>query len=170
LRKYRPRALVLLVVRHRPSKAKVALVGSSGGHLLHLLQLRDWYQAYPRVWATFGKPDAVHYLAGERVYWIHYPTNRNLLNLLRNTLVAWRLLWRERPTLIISSGAGGAIPFFFLGRLFGARLIWIEVIDRLFSATLTGRLVAPIADAVIVQWDSQRDLYRNAIVLGPVFE
>ncbi len=158
------------MVKTLPSKPKVALVGSSGGHLLHLLQLREWYEAHPRVWATFRKPDALHYLAGERVYWIHYPTNRNIPNLLRNTVAAWRFLWRERPSLIISSGAGGAIPFFFLGRLFGARLIWIEVIDRLFSATLTGRILAPISDAVIVQWESQRKLYRNAIVLGPVFE
>lgn len=149
---------------------KIALVGSSGGHLLQLLQLKAWYENHPRVWATFRKPDALHYLAGERVYWIHYPTNRNIPNLLKNTVLALRFLWRERPALIVSTGAGGAIPFFVLGKVFGARLIWIEVIDRLFSATLTGRLLAPLSDAVIVQWESQRELYSHAIVLGPIFE
>jgi beta-1,4-N-acetylglucosaminyltransferase len=151
-------------------RGKVALVGSSGGHLLQLLQLKDWYGERPRVWATFNKPDAVHYLAGERVYWLHYPTNRHLPNLLRNTVAAWRFLRRERPELIVSTGAGGAIPFFLLGKLFGARLVWIEVIDRLLSPPLTGRLVAPLSDAVIVQWESQRRFYRNAVVLGPIFE
>ena len=85
---------------------KVALVGSERGHLLQLLQLKDWYAGRPRVWATFDKPDAVHYLTGERVQWIHYPTNRHIPNLIRNTVTAWRFLRRERPALIVSTGAG----------------------------------------------------------------
>ena len=147
----------------------VGLVGEVVEGALHA-QLKDWYRSRPRVWATFQKSDAVHYLAGEQVEWIHYPTNRHIPNLIRNTFKAWRFLRRERPELIVSTGAGGAIPFFVLGKLFGARLLWIEVIDRLHTPPLTGRLLAPLCDAVIVQWESQRRFYGNAVVLGPIFE
>ena len=34
---------------------------------------------------------------------------------------------REKPDLIISSGAAVAVPFFYLGKLMGAKLIYIEV-------------------------------------------
>ena len=70
----------------------------------------------------------------------HHPTNRNLRNLLRNTLLAWRILVRERPDAIISSGAAVAVPFFWLGRLFfDAKTVFIEVIDRVEGPTRLGK-------------------------------
>lgn len=144
----------------------VALVGSSGGHLRHLTVLKPWWSGRDRFWVTFETPDAVESLAGERTYWCYHPTNRNLWNLLRNTVLALRLLIRERPSLIISSGAAVAVPFFYLGRLFGARTIFIEVVDRVDTATLTGRLVAPVSDAVLVQWPAQKRLYPGAELIG----
>ena len=64
------------------NRGRVALVGSSGGHLTHLLALREFWAPLDRFWVTFDTPDAVSRLAGERTYWCHHPTNRNIpLNL-----------------------------------------------------------------------------------------
>lgn len=147
---------------------RVALVGSSGGHLAHLVSLREAWKDVDRFWVTFGTDDARSLLAGERVYWCHHPTNRNLPNLIRNTILAFQLLRRERPTHIISAGAAVAVPFFYVGRLIGARLVYIEVFDRIASATLTGRLVQPITHHMLVQWPEQAELYRGAELIGPV--
>lgn len=144
----------------------MALVGSSGGHLAHLLVLRPWWSEHDRFWVTFDTPDAVAELRSERTYWCHHPTNRNLGNLVRNTLLALRILWKERPALIVSSGAAVAVPFFYLGRLFGARTLYLEVVDRVDSRTLTGRLVAPVADEILVQWPEQVGLYPKARLVG----
>jgi UDP-N-acetylglucosamine:LPS N-acetylglucosamine transferase len=149
-------------VKRRP----IALVGSSGGHLAHLLVLRPWWSEHDRLWVTFDTPDAVEALAGERTYWCHHPTNRNVPNLVRNTLLAVRILFRERPALIVSTGAAVAVPFFYLGRLFGARTMYIEVVDRVDTATLTGRLVAPAANEILVQWPEQLALYERARLVG----
>src|SRR6185436_10431732 len=107
----------------------------------------------------FDKPDATSLLAGERVEFAFFPTNRNFKNLFLNFFIALRLLVRERPDVIISTGAGVALPFYFLGRLFGARLIFLEVIDRIDSPTLTGRLVRPICDKFLVQWEEQKKFF-----------
>jgi len=147
---------------------RLALVSSSGGHLTQLLALRDFWSRYDRFWVTFDTPDALSALEGEAAYWCHHPTNRNLRNLARNTRLAWRLLRRERPTHIISTGAAVAVPFLYVGRVLGARTIYIEVFDRVDSASLTGRLVEPIADHILVQWPEQRRFYRRAELLGPV--
>ncbi len=147
---------------------KVALVGSSGGHLSHLLALDTWWRNHDRFWVTFEKEDATSVLAGERTYWCHFPTNRNVPNLLRNTALAWRVLREERPDVVVSSGAAVAIPFFYLAKAMGIRTVYLEVFDRVFGPTLTGRVVYPVTDRFLVQWDEQKRFYRKAEYVGQV--
>lgn len=148
---------------------KVCLVGSSGGHLTHLYMLKDFWKDKDRFWVTFDKEDARSILENEKVIPCYYPTNRNIKNLIKNTFLAIRVLLKEKPDLIISSGAAVAVPFFYIGKILGAKLIYIEVFDRIDKPTVTGKLVYPIADKFIVQWEEQRKVYPKAINLGSIF-
>ncbi len=131
---------------------------------LHLL--KPWWGKCDRFWVTFKKEDAVSLLNGEKIYWTYYPTNRNIKNLIKNTFLATKILLKERPYVIISTGAGVAVPFFYIGKLLGAKLIYIEVYDRIDSPTLTGKVVYPIVDVFILQWKEQKKFYPKGIVLG----
>lgn len=145
----------------------MALVCSSGGHLAQLLVLRPWWEQLDRFWVTFDKPDARGALVGERRYACYFPTNRNLWNFARNSVLAFRILRRERPVLVVSTGAGVAVPFFVLGKLlFGTRTIYVEVVDRVDRPTLTARLVQRFCDRLLVQWPEQQALYRQALLIG----
>ena len=155
--------------KNQKKEIKVCLVGSSGGHLTHLYMLKPFWENKKRFWVTFDKEDARSLLNGEKVYPCYYPTNRNIKNLIRNTAVAWKVLHKEKPDLIISSGAAVSVPFFYLGKLFGSKLIYIEVFDRIDKPTLSGRLVYPIVDKFIVQWEEQKEVYKKAINLGSIF-
>lgn len=148
---------------------KICLVGSSGGHLQHLLMLNEFWSKHERYWVTFKKTDAESALKDEKVAWCYYPTNRNLWNLVRNTGLAIKSLIKEKPDVIISSGAAVAIPFFYIGKLLKIKLVYIEVYDRIDSPTLTGKLVYPITDKFIIQWEEQRKFYPKAINLGGIF-
>ena len=148
---------------------KVCLVGSSGGHLTHLYMLKDFWKDKDRFWETFDKEDARSILENEKVIPCYYPTNRNIKNLIKNTFLAIKVLLKERPDLIISSGAAVAVPFFYIGKILGAKLIYIEVFDRIDKPTVTGKLVYPIADKFIVQWEEQKKVYPKAINLGSIF-
>lgn len=148
---------------------KICLVGSSGGHLTHLYMLEPFWSQKERFWVTFDKEDARSMLNGEKVYSCYYPTNRNIKNLIRNTGIAWKILKKETPDLIISTGAAVAVPFFYLGKIFGAKLIYIEVFDRINKPTMTGRLVYPITDRFIIQWEEMKKVYPKAINLGSIF-
>ena len=148
---------------------KICLVGSSGGHLTHLYMLKPFWKDKERFWVTFDKEDARSILEVEKVYSCYYPTNRNIKNLIRNIAVAWKVLRKEKPDLLISSGAAVAVPFFYLGKLMGKKLIYIEVYDRIDKATLTGKLVYPFVDCFIVQWEEQKKVYKKAINLGGIF-
>jgi beta-1,4-N-acetylglucosaminyltransferase len=148
---------------------KICFVGSSGGHLTHLMQLKKWWTKHERFWVTFNKEDAQSALKGEETYWCYFPTNRNVINLIKNTFLAIKILRKERPDIIISSGAAVAVPFFYIGKLFGAKLVFIEVYDRIEIPTLTGKLVYPITDSFIVQWEQQKKMYKKAVNLGGLF-
>lgn len=148
---------------------KICLVGSSGGHLTHLYQLKSFWKNKNRFWVTFDKEDARSILENEKVYNCYYPTNRNLKNLIRNTFVAIKVLKKEKPDIIISSGAAIAVPFFYLGKFFGAKTVYIEVFDRIDKPTLTGKLVYPVTDKFIVQWEETKKVYKKAENFGSIF-
>jgi UDP-N-acetylglucosamine:LPS N-acetylglucosamine transferase len=148
---------------------RALLVGSSGGHLTQLYALKPWWSQHARGWVCFDTPDAVHTLKDEdTVWWAFYPTTRNIKNLLRNTRLAWRVMREFKPTVVLSTGAGVAVPFFVIGRLTGVRTVYIEVYDRIETPTLTGRLCRPFTDLMLVQWPEQAALYDGAIVVGPL--
>jgi UDP-N-acetylglucosamine:LPS N-acetylglucosamine transferase len=145
---------------------RVMLVCSSGGHLVQLHTLKPWWQRHDRLWVTFEKLDSESLLAGERVAWAHHPTTRNLRNLARNLGLAWRLLREFRPDVVVSSGAGVAFPFFLLARVLGHRTVYVEVYDRIDTATVTGRLCYPLSDLFLLQWQEQRRNYPKGVVIG----
>jgi beta-1,4-N-acetylglucosaminyltransferase len=145
---------------------KVLLVCSSGGHLAQLLALRPWWEGHERVWVTFDTSDARSLLAGERVVWAHSPTTRNIPNLLRNFRLATRVFRRFRPIVVVSDGAGVAFPFFLVGWMRRAKRVYIEVYDRIDSATLTGRLCYPMSHLFFLQWEEQKRLFPRGIVIG----
>lgn len=148
---------------------KICFVTSSGGHLTHLVQLSEWWTKHERFWVTFDKADAKSILKDENAYWCYYPTNRNIKNLIRNTFLGIKILFKERPNIVVSTGAAPAIPFFYLGKLFGAKVVYIEVYDRIDKPTLTGKIVYPISDLFILQWEDQKKFYPKGEVLGGIF-
>ncbi len=144
----------------------VLLVASTGGHLAQILVLRPWWEQYQRTWVTFDKADARSTLEGEDVVHAFHPTTRNAGNALRNLRLAHRVLRERRPDLVVSTGAGVAVPFFAIARSLGIATIYLEVYDRVDSATLTGRLCRPFATAFCVQWPDQLRRYAGAEVVG----
>ncbi len=144
----------------------IGLVGSSGGHLAQLLILKPWWEKHDRFWVTFDLPDSHEPLENERAEWAHYPTTRNIPNLLRNFVLAWKVLRRERPDVLVSTGAAVAFPFFLLGRLMGTKNVYIESYDRIDHAALTARLCAPLSHQFLVQWEDQLVFHPRAELIG----
>lgn len=149
---------------------KVCIPTSSGGHLTHMMMIKDVFKEFDRVWVTFNKEDANSQLKNEKVYYCYYPTNRNIINLIKNTFVAWKVLKKEKPDMIISSGAAISIPFFFLGKVFfHSKCVYIEVFDRINKGTIAGKFCYRFADLFIVQWKEQLKVYPNGKYFGSIF-
>lgn len=149
------------------------LVCSTGGHLLQLVALRDAWEGFTRVWVTFDKSDARSLLADERVTFAHGPTNRNfgllaVRNLVRNGVLALRLVRAVRPKVVLTTGAGVAVPFAWVGRLLGARVVYVESLTRIDHPSLSCRLIAPVATRIYAQWPELTRAVPRARYLGSV--
>jgi beta-1,4-N-acetylglucosaminyltransferase len=150
-------------------RVDVLLVCSTGGHLLQLVALREAWDGCTRAWVTFDKSDARAMLRGEPVHFAHGPTNRNIPNLLRNLLLAARLVSRLRPKVVVTTGAGVAVPFAWIARLRGARIVYVESFTRIDGPSLSCRLIAPVAARVYAQWPELAASYPRARYHGNVF-
>lgn len=98
---------------------KIMLVCSSGGHFKYAQSLQPLLEQYQDIcWVTFKTATTKSQLNTDkqRKYWAHSPTNRNLPNLLRNLILAFRVLNKERPDLVLSTGAGVAVPFLIIAK------------------------------------------------------
>jgi beta-1,4-N-acetylglucosaminyltransferase len=149
--------------------AELLLVCSSGGHVLQLAALRAVWQDRSRVWVSFDKSDVRSLLGGERVVFAYGPTNRSVENLVRNLRLAWRVVRVVRPKVILTTGAGVAVPFAWIGRLHGARIVYVESFTRIDGPSLSCRLIAPIADRIYAQWPELRQRLPRARYAGSLF-
>lgn len=157
------------VAERAEGRVDVLLVCSPGGHLLQLLALRRAWDGFSNAWVSLGRADARSLLADDRAYFAYGPTNRNIPHFFRNLFMAVRLLRRLRPRVIVTTGAGVAVPFAWIGRMLGARVVYIESLSRVDDVSLSCRLISPVADRVYGQWPEFVRAYPHARYAGSVF-
>jgi beta-1,4-N-acetylglucosaminyltransferase len=133
---------------------KICLACSPGGHLTQMQRLMPAFEGKDYFFVTF-KSDYSRHL--ERAYLLDYKLGyiRERLTWLKTIFVALRILLRERPDVVISTGGGEiAIPFCYAGKLLGAKVIFIETLARITTRSGAGKLIYPIADLFLVQWET----------------
>lgn len=152
-------------------KKKICFAASSGGHYEQLMMLRplmDKYDSFVVTEKTFYDIAA----SGEKLYYMHQVNRKEKtfpLWMLLNAFKALRIMFRERPNVIITTGVLAMIPLCLLVKLFGGKLIYIESFAKVTSATETGKLMYKIADQFYVQWEPMKQIYPEALFLGGIY-
>jgi beta-1,4-N-acetylglucosaminyltransferase len=159
------------VTRDPDATIDALLVCTAGGHLLQLWTLREAWAGCRSAWvvASHGGSDVESLLADERVHLAHSPANRSVKNLVRNLLLANRLLRRLRPKVVLTTGAAVAVPFAWVARLRRVPVVYVESLARAERPSLSCRLVAPVADRVYVQWPELQATLPRSRYAGTVF-
>ena len=145
---------------------KILLISSTGGHFQALLKLHRFWRKHDCCWVTFQTASTELILNGEKVYWAYSPTNRNIPNLIRNFWLAWQVILQERPQLVLSTGAGVAVPFIILAKLAGIQTAFIESFTRVQELSLSAKLVFPFLDVVYVPWAQIAAKYSKAELIS----
>ena len=145
---------------------RTCLAFSPGGHWAELERATEGISFADVFHVTFdaGRPgdDGIPGDAGIRRYNLCHP-RRSIRRTLLNARQSWRILRRERPELVISTGADVAVPILLLAKLFGAKVVFIETAGSA-EPTLAGRLVYPVADLFIVQWPDRLARFPRAVL------
>lgn len=145
---------------------RTCLAYSPGGHLAELERALEGIVFTDCFHVTYGAGRASS-LPARRVYRLCHP-RRSVLRTLANALGALVVLLRERPRLVISTGADVAVPTVLSSKLFGARIVFIETAAAL-EGSLSGRLCYRVADLFVVQWPDQLARYPGAVLAkGPL--
>lgn len=147
---------------------RILLVCSPGGHLQQMLALKPAWEGLERHWVTLRAPDTEYELRDEAVTWAHGPTNRSLGKLVRNSVLARRVLRDFAPDVVLSTGAALAVPFLLGARASRRRAIYVESFTRVRELSLSGRMVYPFVDEVFVQWPQLAAKRRKARYAGSV--
>lgn len=132
---------------------KICIACSPGGHFVEMRRLLPAFQGRDYFFVTH---DYEYSQDLERAYLIEYREGyiRERLNWLKTVFTALRILRKERPDIVVSTGGGElAVPFCYAGKLLGARIVFIETLARITTRSAAGRLVYPIADLFLVQWE-----------------
>jgi beta-1,4-N-acetylglucosaminyltransferase len=128
---------------------KVCIVSSCGGHLTEVRALRAAYARYEHFYVLNDRVLVPADMAG-KTYFIRH-SERDLLFFV-NLVEAWRILRRERPDAILSTGAGPAVPFALVGRLLGIPSVFVETFTRISRPSLTARIMYRLAARFVYQW------------------
>ena len=149
---------------------KICVACSSGGHLMEILQVREAYQKYEKFFFTFKREYIFDEIQSEKVYFVSDP-GRNIFNLIKCIFQTFSVLFKEKPNVVISTGAGVAIPAIFLGKyIFKAKVIFIETFTRIDEPSMSGKMAYKAADYFFVQWKDllkkygSRAVYKGAVV------
>lgn len=75
---------------------------------------------------------------------------------------------KERPGIVISTGAAPGLLLCLLAKLFGAKVIWLDSIANTEKLSMSGRMVRPFADLILSQWPDVAAKYKNVEFVGAV--
>ena len=145
-----------------------------GGHLSELLTLEPLILKYNSLIVTEKSP-VTEYLKQqyEQVDYLKAGTRKHLFRyffiFIYNILKSFKIFFKFKPDLIISTGTHTAVPMFYIAKLFGKKNIYIESFANVETKTLAGKIVEPITDKVVVQWEDMESKYKKSKYLGGVF-
>ena len=150
---------------------KACFVASSGGHWEELMCIQSIAEEHDTFYVTEEGGQArdsslknIHLLPQ-----INRRQKDFVWQFLKLMISAGKIMMREKPDVVITTGALISFPFCLCAKLIGAKVIYIETFARVNDRSLTGRLVYPLADLFLVQWESLLKFYPKAKYVGGIF-
>lgn len=146
-------------------KPKICIVSSCGGHLTEVRALKPVYERHEHFYVLNDRVLLPKDMEG-KTYFIRH-SERDWLFFV-NLWEAWRILRKERPALILSTGAGPVVPFALAGNIMGVPTLYIETFNRVAEPSLSGRIMYYLADRFFYQWRSLEKIFPKGIYGGPL--
>lgn len=151
--------------------SKIAFIASSGGHLEEISQLKKIAGEYDNFLITENNSFEVRNF-GNRQYFVPQMNRREKLFLpkfIRLFFKAYGILKKEKPDIVITTGALIAYPFCIIEKAMHGKVVYIESFARVTEPSLSGKLLHKHADLFIVQWEDMLEYFPDAVLGGGIF-
>lgn len=145
----------------------------SGGHINELQQLDFKRYDYSVVTEKTKTTRGLKEKYKNRIHYLIYGTRKKpilyFFIMLINFFISLTIFIKIRPDIVVTTGTHTAVLMCYIAKLFGKKVIWIETFANRNSKTLAGRLVYPIADTFVVQWEEMKKIYKKSVYWGSIF-
>ncbi len=132
---------------------KICIAASAGGHLSQALRVAEAYQSHPHFFVTTSRMAADQLGEDADVRFVDEANRSNPFRLLRIIYRAFQIVRSERPHVILSTGAAPGCLLCLVGKLYRAKIIWMDSLANVERMSLSGRIIARFADLLLVQWE-----------------
>ena len=146
---------------------KICCICSGSGHLTELMQIESSFKDFEHFFVCFKRQNSIELSKTKKMYFI-VDTARNPLKFLWNFFQSLRIFLKEKPDIVLSTGAGMAIAMCYIAKLFGKKIIFIESFCRIKMPSASAKIVYPIADLFFVQWKQNKKIFPKAKYFGGV--
>ena len=147
---------------------RICLAASAGGHISQLLKLAGSWNEYETFCVTTTEVVREKLSTFGSVYVVGECNRQHPARVVKVLLRCIKVVFRERPDVVISTGAAAGCMLCFLGKMFGAKVVWIDSITNVERISLSGRMVRYIADLFLVQWPELAGRYKKVEFVGTV--
>ena len=147
---------------------KICVPSSAGGHFTEVNVLKKFFEENETFYVVPDEKRMKLLLKNKKAYFVKNP-GRKIFLTIKNIFKAYKIMRKEMPQLVVSTGASVAIPYSIFGKLFGAKLIFIESICRTKKKSFSGRIMYHFSDLFFVQWEKMKKVYPKAAYAGRVF-
>lgn len=152
-------------MKNRANQTRGCVVTSCGGHLAEILDLHEAFSSFQCLYVINNFILLPKILNNKTVFIRH--SERDIY-FFYNLIEAWNIMRRFRPAFILSAGAGPAIPFFLVARIFNIKTIYIETMTSISSPSLTGRIAYWLVDRFYIRRSELRKHFPKAILFESV--
>ncbi|MGX8702973.1 MAG: PssD/Cps14F family polysaccharide biosynthesis glycosyltransferase [bacterium] len=155
----------------KPKEKKICFTSSCGGHMEQLMMLSPLMKEFDSFIVT-EKTKYEMDIQGLRVYKVPQTNRREILfpaKFVANIVKSFAILLKEKPDIVVSTGALATVPICIVAKKLGKKLIYIESFARVTSPNVTGKILYRYADQFYVQWESMLDVFPKAQCLGAIY-
>ena len=133
-----------------------------------LLRLNESWQGYDTFCVTTSNVVREKLHKYGKIFIVGECNRKHMLRIILVVMRCINIILRERPDVVISSGAAVGCIMCFLGKFFGVEIVWLDSITNVERISLSGRMVRYIADLFLVQWPELAEHYINVEYAGEV--
>ncbi|MBD2176114.1 sugar transferase [Pseudanabaena sp. FACHB-1998] len=148
---------------------KLMLICSSGGYFRYMQSIQEFWKNYPnRVWVSVKNITTEREITDIHRYWAYIPVKDNLINIIRNFILAFKVVPRHSPDLVVSTGSGFAIPYLLIAKwICHSKVVFIESKARFQDIGLPAWVLMKmrVLDLIVVRSAAIADRYPQSVYI-----